>query len=527
MPYMQIIGPPGTGKTRKLMDILAALVKQVSIDQVLFCSFTRAAVKEAVKRVQETMDVSQYELPYFGTIHRLCFRHLGLTKKNVVSRKHKKEFCDAHNMGLSDLGNGTDIDVALDEPWEPVGNEEGDVFFSWYEWARNCCLPLEEAAKAFEANETVPWSVPRALRLAAAYEDYKRQNGLMDFPQMLIEVDRSQWVPPVKVIVLDEGQDLSPLQLRLFMRWSAEKATYIGADEDQCVYNFQGADPSWLLALPGQRAFLEQSYRVPRTVGDFAQRLIAKNKRRYEKTWRPTEKPGKLLMDTDFEPLIDHIARQEESWFLLARNNIYLQFYADILLRHGIPYTNLRGASPLAKLPTSIFSAIKLATGQKIDATELRLLVKDVAATPWFRRGAKTEIEKRTKEYPQDVFRLNDLVYLGADPLLLERLSRIETCLEPVKRLEGNKAYYLKVYKRYGMAGLENRHPKVTLSSIHGVKGAEADNVVLLPNLTRRTEDAYGEDPEPERRVWYVGATRAKKRLFILEPSQKRFFEDW
>lgn len=522
---LQIIGPPGTGKTQSLLRILGELAQRIPIDKILFCSFTRAAIREASRRVQEQLGVNRQELVYFGTIHSICFQHLGLTRKNVVSYHHRKQFCDAQNMKLTPQADPA-LEQALDEPWEPIGQEEGDVFFQWYDWARNCCLPLEEAAAAFDPPESVPWNRDRMVRLAYEYEAFKREQGLFDFTQMLTNVALEGWVPPVKVLVLDEAQDLSPLQQRLFLNWAKERVAYIGADEDQTIYTFQGADPTWLLKLPGERFFLQQSHRVPQQIRNLAVRLITKNRRRYNKNWLPTSRPGRVYLDTDFELLIPEIARQDATWFLLARNNIYLQFYATKLLHHGIPYVNLRGTSPLAKIPRSILTALKIASGQKIAMGELQALARDVPATPWFRHGAKAELERRAKEDPNQSVRFSDLGYLGGTPLLVEKLGRVETCLVPLKKLEGTKEYFLKVYQRYGFAGLQDR-PKVTLSSIHGVKGREADNVVLLPHLTRRTEDGYAADPEPERRVWYVGVTRAKERLYILEPFQRRIFEDW
>ena len=67
-------------------------------------------------------------------------------------------------------------------------------------------------------------------------------------------------------------------------------------------------------------------------------------------------------------------------------------------------------------------------------------------------------------------------------------------------------------------------HDDVTieLSTIHGAKGGEADNVVLLLDLSRKSEEALINNPDDEHRVFYVGATRAKKELWLVRSESDR-----
>jgi superfamily I DNA/RNA helicase len=67
----------------------------------------------------------------------------------------------------------------------------------------------------------------------------------------------------------------------------------------------------------------------------------------------------------------------------------------------------------------------------------------------------------------------------------------------------------------------------VTVSTIHGVKGGEARNVVIDPQMTRRTAEGFDSDPESERRVWYVGASRTQNRLIVLDPARSAFYDEW
>ena len=60
--------------------------------------------------------------------------------------------------------------------------------------------------------------------------------------------------------------------------------------------------------------------------------------------------------------------------------------------------------------------------------------------------------------------------------------------------------------------------PRITLSTIHGAKGGEADNVLLLPDITKSAVEHNDINPDELHRLFYVAVTRAKKSLHILEP---------
>ena len=67
--------------------------------------------------------------------------------------------------------------------------------------------------------------------------------------------------------------------------------------------------------------------------------------------------------------------------------------------------------------------------------------------------------------------------------------------------------------------------PRIKLSTIHGQKGSEADEVVILTDMAIRTQLEANRFPDDEQRVWYVGVTRARKTLHIIAPRTNRFFQ--
>ena len=66
--------------------------------------------------------------------------------------------------------------------------------------------------------------------------------------------------------------------------------------------------------------------------------------------------------------------------------------------------------------------------------------------------------------------------------------------------------------------------PKINLSTIHGAKGGEADNVMLLTDLSKKSQEAMEQNPDDECRVFYVASTRAKKSLHIVQPQREGGF---
>jgi DNA helicase-2/ATP-dependent DNA helicase PcrA len=70
------------------------------------------------------------------------------------------------------------------------------------------------------------------------------------------------------------------------------------------------------------------------------------------------------------------------------------------------------------------------------------------------------------------------------------------------------------------------KEPRIKLSTIHGAKGGEADHVMLLTDLSRKADEGFIKNRDSERRVFYVGATRAKKSLHIIRSNSSREFTE-
>lgn len=517
-----VIGPPGTGKTTRLMEVLDGALQRYVPLEVGATTFTRAGVHEIWQRAeaQFDLDLRPRHGGRVGTVHSLCLHGLGGVK--VFSAREWGRFCREHRIPYTDSPLADD-DIL--EPWEPTGTLEGDLFRAWYDWARNGLLDLEEAAHLYDPGYTVDMPpLPRLLHLARLYEEAKRQAGMLDFCDLLLVARDRGLRLGVRCLLVDEAQDLSPLQRQIVLLWAEEaQEVWFFYDPDQTIYTWQHADPRWLLEMPGQREYLSQSYRVPRRIAALAQAYIARNQTRYDHTFRPRDAEGAVLRSD-----VGEIASLIESdgagtWGLLVRNRFYLSQFTLRLMAAGIPYINLRGVSPMGKgLPTGVVAALRLASGEAVTLRELRLMAELMRARGNWRNRA--ELDRLARATPDQRVTLRELPDLGASPELLAALGGgVQQALARLTAVPAERRhYYWQVFRRGGIAAFI-RQPQVTVSTIHGVKGREFDHVALLPDWTRRTRDAADDDPEAERRVWYVAMTRARERLVLLEPTGRNY----
>ena len=104
------------------------------------------------------------------------------------------------------------------------------------------------------------------------------------------------------------------------------------------------------------------------------------------------------------------------------------------------------------------------------------------------------------------------------------KVSKDKPWFEALKNIPITKSIYIRAVLRRG----ENirKQPRIKLSTIHGSKGGEADNVMLLTDLTRKADAEYWRQRDQERRVFYVGMTRARNTLNIVRSQSDREFSE-
>jgi hypothetical protein len=218
---------------------------------------------------------------------------------------------------------------------------------------------------------------------------------------------------------------------------------------------------------------------------------------RLEKEWRPREAEGVVNMGSDFEELPLH----EGNWMILTRTNKMLERLRDHLYSMNFRFE----AKAQELLPKKMLNAYRvwerLHQGAVVDKDEVKdlwdyLTVKDGHLVRGF-SGGKT---------------LENITSINLEGLKAEHGLRATGSWEQLNFPESSKLYIKKLLE----SGDNLMKPaRIKLSTIHGVKGEECDNVVLFTDIERIIYESATRNPDPEHRLFFVGITRAKERLYI------------
>jgi len=496
-----VLGPPGTGKTTTVLNRIEKLMEGgTPPDKIAFVSFTKKAISESVDRACDRFSLKARELPLFRTIHSLAFARLGIGKKDVVGREHMRELGDW--LGYKFEGTWDESEGP------PIGSDLGDVLLFMDNLARVTERPLREIWE--ENYSECEWD--ELERFQDAYQDFKTSKNVLDFTDMLSAYVTMCDPEDTDYVFVDEAQDLSSLQWSVLRHaFQHTRKTTIAGDDDQAIYKWSGADVNKFLALGGDKTVLNQSYRLPSSVHSFAGTLIGKVPNRFEKKFAPREGEGVLDFRDSFETLeID----TDESTMFLVRNVFLTNRVHEYLERVGVPYIGRHGYSSIrSNHVTAIRAVEKLRKREQITGKDVKSMYEELRIGYYLERGHKAKIAVIQDNEVFDFTRLNQEYGLHDLAPWYEMLQGIgEDRIEYYRRVLANG------YKLSGQ-------PTTSISTIHSAKGGEANHVVLLSDMAYRSYQEWEKYPDDERRVAYVGATRARDKLTIIQPQTKLFFD--
>ena len=281
--------------------------------------------------------------------------------------------------------------------------------------------------------------------------------------------------------------------------WDKSENNYIAGDDDQAIFKWAGADVNRFITLGGEYIKLTQSYRIPAKVHEFAMKIINKVGNRIPKQWKPRTVEGSLSTYADFR----HIDMSKGEWLVLTRTRSMLDELEDVIYKNGLYYKNKFKKSYEQDLYDAINDWEHLRQGQLLNYKQIEKIYSYMS---------KNHVEKnKLKIMIKDAF-------FGIDQLTNQYgLKTKDVWYEAFDNAPSKKVSYIRQMRKNGEQ--LNKKPRIILSTIHGVKGGEADNVVLLTDLSRQTLKEYERVPDDVNRLFYVGATRTKEHLHIVEPK--------
>lgn len=527
---MCVLAGAGTGKTRTITHRIAHLVSNghVAAGQVLAVTFTSRAAGEMRSRLR-AMDTGS-GAPV-GTVQALTFhaaarRQLQYFWPRVVGTT-RWELLDSKFAVVATAANRCRLQASTDD----VRDLAGEI-----EWAKASLIsPEGYPAAVAKVSRDIPLDAEKVSAVYTYYEKLKADRdgvALLDFDDLLlhtagaIENDQSvagEFRDRYRCFVVDEYQDVTPLQQRVLSAWLGERddLTVVG-DANQTIYSFTGATPRYLLDF--SREFpeatvvrLERDYRSTPQVVSLANRVIAAARGRVAGSklhligQRP---PGPAPRFRDYpdevaeakgvaksiKGLIDAGTPASEI-AVLYRINAQSEVYEEALTEAGIAF-QVRGGE-------GFFSR------QEIRQALLAL-----------QRAAERGAEGPLPEVARAVF---EPIGLTAEPPAGTRARERWEALAALAELVDEEVAQR---PELGLPALvaelrvraDSRHPPVvqgvTLASLHAAKGLEWDAVFVvglvdgtLPISHALAHGPESEAVEEERRLLYVGITRARVHL--------------
>jgi DNA helicase-2/ATP-dependent DNA helicase PcrA len=566
----RLFGGPGSGKTTALLDRVDELLERddVTIRDILVVSYTRAAAAEVRDRLAERLDVSPRALKgNVATMHAKAYELLDLSRGDVVGEDDKQEFCEEYGVEFEDEYGGagrrtarsTTIGnkiIATSQWLQRTRRDVADWYDVPFQWnVEEVRLPPDVDPNAQEGNKYTPtWpsdddriDVPEVIR---GWRAYKGEHGLVGFADMLERVKQRSLVPHVDYLVIDEFQDITTLQYDVYEEWRPHMdRVLVAGDDDQVVYAWQGADPNLLLdADRDEDEILPNSYRLPSRVLSVVNQEIRHIDTRQEKDLRP-RKEGGTVEGIDSPSMLD-LARNvrytiengddDETVMVLFRARYQLFRFIDEFLPLGMPFSALTDQRMWTDRLTQYVRAVEAFDAEEeLDGLQARRLA-DMLQESAFGTNDRDELFDYIDEL-EEGSDADDLTEIPVDPDSIAEFAPFapgtESAADMLRKVTSFQRNSVEAYFDGDYRGMDPS--RVRIGTIHSAKGREADHVFVATDLTEKVVEQMAAsvdssevpgveeftattDPVPiltdnERRVFYVGMSRARERLVLLE----------
>jgi len=471
----KVVGPPGTGKTRRLLNEVHKYVENgTRHDQIGYFAFTRKAAGEARDRfLAKNLELTKKDIKYFQTLHSLAFNNLGLKEENVMQEGNYQAIGET---------SGIQVKYAAYET-----NNFNGIFSSNSEYlslinlARVRQITVEEQ---FNRNEHLTWiSKTKLMGIEKEINNYKNAHNLIDFTDMIQQFLDKGNTPKFKVIFVDEAQDLSLIQWAMIKKIEEDTNcdVWIAGDDDQAIFGWAGADVDSFINWEAREILLNKSERVPQLIQRKALDVISRIYiNRISKNYLPKNDLGNIHERF----AINKIDLSTGDWLILARTNSLLKKIPAYLKRKGYFFNTYQGNSIGKTLYEDILNWKKMQNNEKIPDIYYQRILENIKDKEINFRGDWFEVFNNVSKTKREYMRA--LLDNGENVLM---------------------------------------EPRIKVSTVHGAKGGEAHNVILYLNQTANTIKGAKKSQakqEEEYRVWYVGITRTIENLYLIKSKNKK-----
>src|SRR5210317_850607 len=542
-----IVAGAGSGKTKVLTSRIAHIIKEKKAfpNQILSVTFTNKAAKEMQTRVSKMLGSAATGLSWLGTFHSICAKILRkhATAANLNSNftiidtddqiRLIKNICKSENIDIKQLAPR--FILAIIDRWKNKGYYPSEVIINKKDIYEKTILPLYKIyqQKLIDLNSCDFGDlILHAVKILQNYPDI-----------------RQIYTTNFKYILVDEYQDTNFIQSK-WLNLLSEKTKNLCCvgDDDQSIYSWRGAEIKNFLEFDQvyentKVIRLEQNYRSSQNILSVASNLISNNQNRVGKTLTTTMEEGDLVKLNCFKNgkdeaigISDEIEKKLKKKYsfnemaILVRAIFQTREFEERFLKIGMPYRILGGTKfyeraeikdcvaylkliqPKTKIGLSFFlNALNKWRNdlniKKVNHIKLLQIVLD--------ESGYSAMLKNKKDLDNE-----------------NRLENIKELLSAMKEFD-NLESFLEHVSLATSIDQEWDGEKINMMTMHAAKGLEFD-VVFLPGWEeglfphqKSIEEKGQNGLEEERRLAYVGITRAKKKA-IISFSMNRFYQgDW
>lgn len=537
METARLIGGAGTGKTTELMRVMERALPRLGNDPLRlgFASFTRRARAVAVSRAAAAWGIPPAMLErdgWFRTVHSTAMRVLGVTRQQLVGDSEKDAEWISAALGVK-VTSSMDEDTGRQRF---VGGEAGESLNAWG-LARSTLLPLQEVVtRQRRANDDLP-DYAAVVRYVERYEAQKRVDDRLDFTDLLSRFSGVRFcpqggpsrvapqgeLPQVSAWLFDEQQDASPLLDACCKRLVSAPSVrwcYVVGDPFQAIFGFAGSSAACFLGWPAvKERTMPKSYRCPAPILELGERCLRRMGAGYfDRHIAPADHEG-CVIESEMDGPIS-AARPDEDWLFIARTNYEARRMLGMLSAAGKPCRWVGQSATETVRSSGLRALLTLEQGKPVSGLEWARalsLLPTVAEgkVPVLTRGTKTGWARRHQSEWEVIFPEN-LTAVGAT----EQCAAMVGSGKWAKLIDKGEQWRTHA-KRWGCNLASGS--RILVGTVHSVKGEEADNVALLTTISNRVEQGSLdslEQHDEECRIAYVGVTRAKRRLYVVNEGR-------
>ena len=552
-----VLAGAGSGKTRVLTTRAAWLIQHKKVDpsSILLVTFTNKAAQEINERM---FKMTGHELPFAGTFHRICAK---------ILRRHGYLIGLPANFTIFDSDDQLDLLKQLYKrnSW-PDKEFHPKAVKATISTAKNeMVLPDEYLENAVGHYQEF---------VGHAYKQYQHElaeNQAVDFDDLLMRVIElflkfpnvlQKYQDTLEHVLIDEYQDTNKAQYALSKLLAIpQENLYVVGDFSQSIYSWRGADYRNMMNLrtdfPKMKEYrLEQNYRSSQSILDAATNVISKNTSHpILRLWTENTQQDKIVLyeaesgEDEAQQVVKYIQTKDLDFayadrVILYRTNAQSRAFEEAFIRAGIPYKLIGGVKFYARKEVKdVLSYLRFFINPKDEVSAERALKLGKRKFDTYLKWVNEKNLERAKEVTeppepfailQEILSITEYTskYDKDDPEELARLeniqellsvaaqfSQIETFLENIALLQDNEM---------ADVTLEGKEDVVTMMSLHSAKGLEYPIVYmvgmeegLFPHSRSLLDKAQMEE---ERRLCYVGITRAKERLYLTYAKRRLIY---